>query len=246
MASVTLGRRLLRTLTWVASGGSTAFVIFILALLIEDRRVASLPQPSGPFAVGRVIEDWVDPAGVDPLAPMPGTPREDLVWIWYPAATPSTAPIDEYLPRALRPKPDPSDARNPWTYLTRDPSLVRAHSHRDAAVAPGAPFPIVLMRAGASAGVLNYSSLAEDLASNGFVVVGFDAPYRTGLVTFPDGRALARRPENNPEACLGRQRADQERCVSSILAAWVGDMRFVVDHLTALNAVAGRFAGRLD
>jgi len=27
------------------------------------------------------------------------------------------------------------------------------------------------------------------------VVVGFDAPYRTGLVVFPDGRAIARTPE---------------------------------------------------
>jgi hypothetical protein len=35
------------------------------------------------------------------------------------------------------------------------------------------------MRGGASAPVANYSTLAEDLASHGFVVVGFDAPYRT-------------------------------------------------------------------
>jgi hypothetical protein len=31
-------------------------------------------------------------------------------------------------------------------------------------------------RAGASAGVVGYSTLAEDLASHGYVVVGFDAP----------------------------------------------------------------------
>lgn len=248
MPSVVLARRLFRTLKWLAIGGSTAFIILIVALLIEDGRDASLPEPSGPFAVGRVIEDWVDRAGVDPLAPVPGTPREDLVWIWYPAATPSTAPIDDYLPRALRPKPDPSDARNPWTYLTRDPSLVRGHSRRDAAVVAGGPVPIVLMRAGASAGVLNYSSLAEDLASHGFVVVGFDAPYRTGFVTFPDGRAVARRPENNPEACLGRPSADRERCVAPLLDAWASDIQFVLDRLTALNASStpGRFAGRLD
>jgi hypothetical protein len=245
---VTLTVRFRRTLTWIAIGGSTAFVILIVALLLEDGRKASLPEPSGPFAVGRVIEDWVDSAAVDPLAPVPGTRREDLVWIWYPAATPSTAPTDEYLPPPLRPKPDPSDARNPWTYLTRDPALLQGHSRRDAAVAPGEPFPIVLIRAGGSAGVLNYSSLAEDLASHGFVVVGFDAPYRTGLVTFPDGRALARPPENNPEACLGRPYADQERCVAPLLDAWVSDMQFVLDRLTALNASAapGRFAGRLD
>ena len=36
----------------------------------------------------------------------------------------------------------------------------------------------------ASAGVVNSSTLAEDLASHGYVVVGFDAPYRTGFVAY--------------------------------------------------------------
>ena len=34
-------------------------------------------------------------------------------------------------------------------------------------------------------------------------MAGFDAPYRTGLTTFPDGRAIGRGPENDPERCLG-------------------------------------------
>jgi predicted dienelactone hydrolase len=67
------------------------------------------------------------------------------------------------------------------------------------------------MRAGASAEVANYSILAEDLASHGYVVVGFDAPYRTYVVVFPDGRVMRRTPENNPELCL--ERAGQEQPV---------------------------------
>jgi len=54
------------------------------------------------------------------------------------------------------------------------------------------------MRAGASAEVWNYSTLAEDLASHGYVVVGFDAPYRTNVVV-SRRRVMRRRPENNPE-----------------------------------------------
>jgi hypothetical protein len=37
----------------------------------------------------------------------------------------------------------------------------------------------------------------------GVVVVGFDAPYRTGIVVFPDGRVMRRTAENNGEL-LGR------------------------------------------
>jgi predicted dienelactone hydrolase len=51
---------------------------------------------------------------------------------------------------------------------------------RDADVSRQArSYPVVIMRAGASAGVVGYSTLAEDLASHGYIIVGFDAPHRT-------------------------------------------------------------------
>jgi len=101
------------------------------------------------------------------------------------------------------------------------------------------------MRAGASSGVLNYTTLAEDLASHGYVVVGFDAPYRTGRVVFPDGRVITRTPENNPELCVGPAQAP---CMNKLLAAWTADIGFVLDRLEQINAsdTSGRFTGRLD
>jgi predicted dienelactone hydrolase len=101
------------------------------------------------------------------------------------------------------------------------------------------------MRAGASAGVMNYSTLAEDLASHGYVVVGFDAPYRTIEVAFPDGRVIARRPENNPELFSGEERT---RLANRLLAAWTADIAFTLDRLGQLNAsdASGKFTGRLD
>lgn len=84
--------------------------------------------------------------------------------------------------------------------LTRDLSKVRAHSLRNADLAPQQqPYPVIVMRAGASLEVATYSSLAEDLASHGYVVVGIDAPYRTGIVSFPNGRLIKCSPGNNPE-----------------------------------------------
>jgi predicted dienelactone hydrolase len=104
------------------------------------------------------------------------------------------------------------------------------------------------MRAGASLEVWNYSALAEDLASHGYVVVGFDAPYRTGVVVFPDGRMMTRTPENNPELCENQEQAQQVRCVHKVLTAWTGDIAFVLDRLEQLNTSdpSGKFTGRLD
>ncbi len=109
-------------------------------------------------------------------------------------------------------------------------------------------YPVVIMRAGASLEVWNYSALAEDLASHGYVVVGFDAPYRTGVVVFPDGRVMRRTPENNPELCEDQEQAQQARCVNKVLTAWIADIAFVLDRLEQLNTsdASSRFEGRLD
>jgi len=109
-------------------------------------------------------------------------------------------------------------------------------------------YPVVILRAGASAAVLSYSTLAEDLASHGYVVVGFDAPYRTGRVVFPDGRMMGRTERNNPELCLVGDRAQVQRCIGRVMTAWIGDIAFVLDRLAQLNALdpSGRFTGRLD
>jgi pimeloyl-ACP methyl ester carboxylesterase len=125
-----------------------------------------------------------------------------------------------------------------WRFLTHDWSKVRAHAIRDAEVSPRQrSYPVAILRGGASAEVVNYSTLAEDLASHGYVVVGVDAPARTGLVVFPDGRTIERTPQNNPELCV------DPRCYERLLAAWTSDIGFVLDRLARLD---GKFAGRLD
>ncbi len=218
-------------------------------LWLEDRSEVTLPTPTGSFAVGRVIQDWTDPVTLDTLAPVLGTKRELLVWIWYPSSPGQSAVIDDYLPARLRPKADASDHANIWTLLTRDVSNVRGHSARDPDVSPRQrSYPVVIIRAGASSGVLNYSTLAEDLTSHGYVVVGFDAPYRTGHVVFPDGRTMGRTEQNNPERCVVPDRDEMERCVSRVLTAWTGDIAFVLDRLARLNVSdsSGKFTGRLD
>lgn len=56
---------------------------------------------------------------------------------------------------------------------------------------------------------------------------------------------IARTPENNPELFEGEELT---RLANRLLAAWTGDMAFVVDRLEQLNArdPSGRFTGRLD
>src|SRR5438093_257206 len=86
----------------VLTVGALGIAALLASLWIEHRTAISLPTPTGPFAVGRTIADWIDDASADPVAPVAGTRRELLVWIWYPAARGSSAAIAEYVPAPSR------------------------------------------------------------------------------------------------------------------------------------------------
>lgn len=206
-------------------------VLGILALWIESQTGYVLPAPTGPLAVGRSVYDWHE------------GPREVLVWVWYPAAGQKGVAqpwLPSWMTRAFR-----ADQGPVRRLLERDPAKVRGHSMADAAVSPQGQYPVLILRGGASAEVVNYTTLAEDLASHGYVVVGIDAPERTGIVVFPDGRVVKRLPEQNVELCFEKSAAEQKTCVDHLLGSWTADIRFVVDRLPGLNE-SGQFAGRLD
>lgn len=140
-----------------------------------------------------------------------------------------------------------SDTPPALRLVTRDPAKVHVHSIPDADLSPAnRSWPVLIMRGGASAPVVNYSVLAEDLASHGYVVVGFDAPYRTKVVAFPDGRVIRRSPANDIETCIDQ--TSQSICANRLLSAWTSDLSFATGRLQSLSASdpSGRFTGRLD
>jgi predicted dienelactone hydrolase len=77
------------------------------------------------------------------------------------------------------------------------------------------------------------------------VVVGFDAPYRSFVVVFPDGRVITRAPQNNADLVSGPQ---QEQLANKLAQAWIADMGFALDQLEQLNTSdpSGRLLGHLD
>jgi pimeloyl-ACP methyl ester carboxylesterase len=235
----------------IASALALAVVVAVALSLgilwLDHTRSTTLPVPSGPFAVGRTTLVWKDPGHVDPMAPQPGTKRELFVWMWYPAAIPQQPQaFDSYLPRSWREAIERNVSPVLRLFATRDLSRVRSHSYRDAGVSIlQTSYPVVVMRGGAAAQVIQYTSLAEDLASHGYVVVGFDAPYRSTVTVFPDGRVIARAPQNDVELVAGTQ---QVELGATLARAWSADISYALDRLGELNTSdpSGRFTGKLD
>jgi predicted dienelactone hydrolase len=241
-----LVKRLAKAIAVLALFAVIALMILFALLWREHRTEISLPAPTGRFAVGRTVFTWVNDAETDELAPSPGTKRQVVAWIWYPAAGTGAAPPAEYLPAEWSAALARSSGVLMNDFLTRDLALVRTHSTIGPQVSPEeSSYPIAIMRAGGGALTATYTTLAEDLASHGYVVVGFDAPYRTTVVVLPNNQVITRLPETDPENMPAGQ---ADRLINRLLSMWVDDTRFVVSQLQRLNAAdpSGRFTGRLD
>jgi predicted dienelactone hydrolase len=239
-------RRVLRILIIIPLAGIAFAAVVLCALWLDHLRSTQLPRPSGPFAVGRTNYVWHDPAHADSMAPQPGISRTLLASIWYPAVKPSRSSYDNYLPARWRSALEDKSGVVLTKLFTRDLARVRTHSIRDADVSVQEPsYGVVLMRGGHSALTTDYTSLAEDLASHGYVVVGFDAPYRTFVTVLPDGTVIPRTPQNNAELLDGDEKV---RLATRLVAAWSSDMSFALDQLDHLNAgdPPSNFRGRLD
>ncbi len=205
-------RGLRRAGRFVAAAGllaASAIALLLGLLWVDHRQETLLPEPTGPFAVGRTFRAWVRQEMPDRRTSLPGEGREVLAWIWYPAAPGLPAPgRADYLPPRWREAVERQRGVLMTRFLTRDLSRVRAHSLAEAELSPArAAYPVVLIRAGLSALTTNYTALAEDLASHGYVVVGIDAPFRTSVVVLPDGRVIPRAPRYNADLVGGAERS---------------------------------------
>ena len=173
-------RWLMKAVVAVVMLSVLGIAVLLGLLLLDHNRDTTLPTPTGPFAVGRATRAWSNAAQADPLAPQPGTKQELIAWIWYPAsASRPSQTVDDYMPAPWRTAMEGGVL--PARFFSRDLSRVHVHSIRDADVSSQqSTYPVVLLRPGGAAPTMDYTSLAEDLASHGYVVVGFDAPYRSG------------------------------------------------------------------
>jgi predicted dienelactone hydrolase len=232
--------------------GVLVTVIALLAALLltkwrEHDTPIRLSAPTGNSAVGRATFAWGDEKGppVDESAGPPVTTTRVLVWMWYPATPTGGQTTAEYLPSAWRAALASHQGRFMSSFFKRDPSIVRTHSFSNAPVSPEQPqYPVVLLRAGGSALTTDFTTMAEDLASHGYFVVGFDVPYLSFVVVLPDGRVVPRLPRYGVENASANL---ADPLIAKLLSIWTSDTKFVVDQLQRLNKdTASQFRGRMD
>ena len=242
----TPARKLVRLSGAMLLVGMIGVVLLCVLLLTDHGRETTLPLPSGTFAVGRTMLAW-KVAPQHSTEPGAGAQHTLLAWIWYPANSPKQPQrTAEYLPGSWRRAVEHHSGFVLSKMLTRDLSRVRTNSIDEAEISSQQrSYPVVLIRAGLAAQTVAYTSLAEDLASHGYVVVGFDAPYRTIVSVLPQGTVIERAPENDADRFNG---LEQEQVATRLVQEWSADLSSAVDQLRYLDGFdpTSRFFGRLD
>jgi dienelactone hydrolase len=211
-------RRLSQVLAVIVGVGVAAVVLLLCAIGVQYWRNDSpivLPRPRGPHPVGRTVFDWTDRT----------RSRELMVFAWYPARAGASAARAEYIPG----KWGEAAAQGHFVIPARRMRAIQVSASVDAEVAPG-PHPILVLLPAMGRAPAHYTTLAEDLASHGFIVAGIAPTGSTRGIVFPNGQTAD--SEIDPDQ--GNAEVD-----GSVMHTWLDDARFAVDRLLAGPPFAG-------
>jgi predicted dienelactone hydrolase len=159
--------------------------------------------------VGRRNLVWTDSTRRDPTDTTRW--REINAWIWYPANAQAVAGTEAPLPaawetrrlEALKTKlgPDIGSAMREFVVHARTNAPLLTGTSR---------LPVLLFTPGLSWLATDYSVLLEDLASHGYIVVGFSPTGFSDPVMFPDGRVVGRSLGNGASIATDQSYIDDD------------------------------------
>jgi hypothetical protein len=224
--------------------------------------VPKLPLPSGPFGVGRVGFDWIDPNRVGDMAEDRGVHSELMVYIWYPTEATGKEVKGTLFPGAkqIDSAPDFSAYLKAKLFGGNWPLVVSgeitSHALENAPITKHPKiFPVILFSPGASGTSFQYSSAIEDLVSHGYVVAAIEHTSEVFGVEFSDGKIHTYSATRIPQQSVPQPGATKEEYEAK-LEAWyrhcvdvrAADESFVLDKLIELNKAADgpQFSQRLD
>jgi hypothetical protein len=207
-----------------------------------------IPPPTGPYQVGQTYLHWIDESRDELFTENENDHRELVISIWYPADVPEDAERDLYWESLSGPGADawatlfdlfPYSLTPFGQEFDRLPAL-KSHAFRDVPIVESdTPFPVLIMSHGLTAWVEYTTHLALELASHGYVVVGINHTFFSGVTTFPDGRIV--------ETQISLDTFTDEDSLD-VATTEARDAIFVLDRIESLDAgdEEWMFKGRLD
>jgi predicted dienelactone hydrolase len=197
----------------------------------------TLPEPTGPYPVGTVDLHLIDHSRANPWTATPPY-RELMVSLWYPATDVGHFPRAPHMLPGAAAHFGSADGSGFNLYdipaESMDFAATRTSGHMGAPVARHRrPFPVVLYSPGAGDPRTWETTVVEDLASRGYLVVTIDHTYDSSEVEFPGGRVVG--GLLNQLFQQAQQPEEFQTLATKIFDVRIADTRFVLDQLEALD-----------
>lgn len=200
-----------------------------------------LPAPAGRFALGTLRRDLAETTRPEIMTDDPDDRRRLVIQMWYPARPDADDALASYVPDS----PRWAEVYGP---VGERMQAMRGHAFADAVPdTSNGPFPVVIVSHGKSTPIYHYTTLCEDLASHGYVVVAIDHAF-TGVTLFDDGRMVG--PDarfDTPMELFAEGPEAVEAHLSKLDDYLAADVSCVLDELATMNtAEASPVVGLLD
>jgi predicted dienelactone hydrolase len=226
---------------WLGLAAGVAVVAVLALFLVSTFAHLRVPKPTGPFAVGKIRETWLDTSRSEWMTTATGDQREVIALIWYPAVE-GTGQKPSYVGDLGTLGPQLVASTKLSKAEVWGLRFVRDNARWEADVAPAdKPYPVVVLSPGNGGNAEFYASYAEDLASHGYVVVGLDHPYDVAAVALSDGSFAVFDPNQWPAENPARQQFFVRR-----MKERATDVSFALDCLARMNITSGPLKGKLD
>ena len=198
-----------------------------------DFEASFLPALTGSYGVGVKDMHLIDESRFEEFTiDDPEDYREIMIRIWYPIDKKIQGPRVDYMDAATfawlkgrSPVPLITISNNAYIY-------VRSHGKNEIPISKEQDiYPVIIFSPGYDGVYQIYTSLIEDIVSNGFIVVSINHPYISGVTVFPDGRKIY----------VSRDLMDNVG-IQSV----VEDAKFTLDTIVEMNNSDPYFQGFFD
>lgn len=188
-----------------------------------------LPKPTGPYAVGFSVLDWIDASRDEWFTELVGQKRRLVVQVWYPAAGTENSIPATYLDHGEQRLAMVAYQVGLPAWLIDHVKKIRSNAFLDAPrLQRPESLPLILFSHGLG-GMKNQNSIqAEELASHGYMVVAVDHAYDAYMTIFSDGTVADYRSAAQGELTKAEFRAFR----TPQLATRTADLSFVLDEIT--------------
>lgn len=208
--------------------------------LIFTFPVNDIPKPTGSYLIGTTAFDITDYNRMEQYNESDDN-RKIRIQLWYPTDSIEGLELSKWHYDGVESVRGLSIDNYFPSFFLDENAKIDSNSYLDAEVSNLLDsYPVIIISHGWRSQRTLHTDIAEELASNGYIVVGIEHTYGSVATVFEDGTVAYKDPNALPWDDSFLQKANQ------LVNTYADDVTLTLDYLETLNSTNSVFTERLD